>query len=183
MQSVITTKDMPPFSYNLVPISLDSIRLLSLMPNRDETAPLQCQLHEYSLQGPGNCKETHLYEALSYVWGSFDDPPQCIFINGHYLPVTANLHSALLHVRNHTFQRTLWVDAVCINQEDKKEKSLQIQFMTKVYSQADRVIVYLGDAADFSDQALELIRILAAEDESIDIPISEEDEESENNGQ
>lgn len=166
---------MPPFSYTLVPISLDSVRLLSLMPNRDEAAPLECQLHEYPLQGSG--KETHLYEALSYVWGSFDDPPQCIFINGHYLPITANLHSALLHTRNHTFQRTLWVDAICINQEDEQEKSLQIQMMAKIYSQADRVIVYLGEAADCSDQALELIRALA-EDESIDIPISEEDEQS-----
>ncbi|TGO59341.1 hypothetical protein BCON_0045g00020 [Botryotinia convoluta] len=57
---------MPPLSYaSLPPLDLSTIRLLSLMSNRDETAALQGQLHNYSLQESD--KETHLYEALSYV--------------------------------------------------------------------------------------------------------------------
>lgn len=48
-----------------------SIRLLRLMPHKDKKAPIQCQLFEYPLQELG--EGTHLYEALSYVWGSEDN--------------------------------------------------------------------------------------------------------------
>ncbi|TGO61751.1 hypothetical protein BOTNAR_0124g00020 [Botryotinia narcissicola] len=155
---------MPPFSYASLP-SLDSstIRLLSLMPSRNETAALQGQLHNYFLQDSD--KETHLYEALSYVWGGIDDPPHSIYINGNSLSITANLHVALLRLRNHTLERVMWVDALCINQQDDQEKGLQIQLMPRIYGQAAQVIVYFGEAADDSDMALESIRV-AADDEN-----------------
>ncbi|KAF7918004.1 uncharacterized protein EAE98_010032 [Botrytis deweyae] len=155
---------MPPFSYaSLPPLDLSTIRLLSLMPSRNETAALQGQLHNYSLQDSD--KETHLYEALSYVWGGFDDPPHCIYIDGGSLSITANLHAALLRLRNHTLERVIWVDALCINQQDDQEKGLQIQLMPRIYGQAAQVIVYFGEAADDSDMALESIRV-AADDEN-----------------
>ncbi|KAF7958399.1 hypothetical protein EAE96_001948 [Botrytis aclada] len=155
---------MSPFSYaSLAPLDSSTIRLLSLMPNRDETAALQGQLHNYSLQESD--KESHLYEALSYVWGGFDDPPYCIYINGDSLFITANLYAALLRLRNHTLERVIWVDALCINQQDDQEKGLQIQLMPRIYGQATLVIVYLGEAADDSDLALESIRV-AADDEN-----------------
>ncbi|KAF7943820.1 uncharacterized protein EAE97_005890 [Botrytis byssoidea] len=155
---------MPPFSYaSLPPLDSSTIRLLSLVPSRNETAALQGQLHNYSLQDSD--KETHLYEALSYVWGGIDDPPHSIYINGNSLSITANLHAALLRLRNHTLERVMWVDALCINQQDDQEKGLQIQLMPRIYGQAAQVIVYLGEAADDSDMALESIRV-AADDEN-----------------
>jgi hypothetical protein len=48
----------------------------------------------------------------------------------------------------------MWVDAVCIDQENDQEKEHQIQLMAKIYGQASRVIVWLGEAADDSDQAV-----------------------------
>jgi hypothetical protein len=65
----------------------------------------------------------------------------------------------LSHLRDRSFERIIWVDAVCINQENKQEKEQQIQFMAKIYAQATRVVVWLGVAADNSNQALEEIRI------------------------
>ncbi|KAH8722793.1 heterokaryon incompatibility protein-domain-containing protein [Phaeosphaeriaceae sp. PMI808] len=140
----------------------DRIRLLRLMPHEDETADIQCQLFEYSLQD--SCKKTHLYEALSYVWGDPDEK-QPIFIDEHRFDVTANLRAALSRLRNHSMERMLWVDAICIDQANNKEKENQIQSMAKIYGQANRVIVWLGEEADDSDQALEDIRV-AAEEES-----------------
>ncbi|TGO16027.1 hypothetical protein BTUL_0033g00650 [Botrytis tulipae] len=155
---------MPPFSHaSLPPLDSSTIRLLSLVPSRNETAALQGQLHNYSLQESD--KETHLYEALSYVWGGFDDPPHCIYINGDSLSITANLHVALLRLRNHNLERVIWVDALCINQQDDREKGLQIQLMPRIYGQAAQAIVYFGEAADDSDMALESIRV-AADDEN-----------------
>lgn len=39
----------------------------------------------------------------------------------------------------------LWVDALCINQADISERNNQVKLMKEVYSQAERVIVWLGD--------------------------------------
>lgn len=141
-----------PYYRSLLP---GSIRLLRLLPHEDKNAPIQCQLFDYSLQESG--KRMHLYEALSYVWGDSDNP-RSIYIGEHKLPVTRNLHAALSHLRNFSLERIIWVDAICIDQNNTKEKEQQIRFMAKIYSQASRVLVWLGEAADNSDQALEEIR-------------------------
>lgn len=143
--------------YQHSPLSLgpDSIRLLRLLPHEDKNARIQCQLFDYSLQGPG--ERMHLYDALSYVWGDSKNP-RSIYIGKYELPVTENLFAALLQLRNFSFERIIWVDAICINQKNVKEKEQQIQLMAKIYSQANRVLVWLGEAADNSDQALEEIR-------------------------
>jgi hypothetical protein len=161
---------MPQYSYSLPSLGPGSIRLLRLMPNEDEDAPIQCRLCNYPLQKSD--KGTHMYEALSYVWGG-SEKRQSVFINECDLPVTVNLHAALSRLRDHTFERIVWVDSICINQADEKEKERQIQLMAKIYGQANRVIVYLGEAADNSDLAFEDIRI-AAEDESTNLSHSEE---------
>jgi Heterokaryon incompatibility protein (HET) len=86
-------------------------------------------------------------------------------VNKQRLDVTKNLHVALLYLRDHFLERTLWVDAICINQNDKKERGQQIRLMANIYSRAARVLVWLGETAGASDIALEAIRV-AAEDES-----------------
>jgi hypothetical protein len=146
---------MSRYQYSPLLPGPNSIRLLRLLPHEDENAPIQCQLLDYFLQEPG--KRTHLYDALSYVWG---DPNnlRSIYIGKYQSPVTENLYAALLRLRDFSFERIIWVDAVCIDQENIKEKEDQIQLMAKIYSQATRVLVWLGEAAHNSDQALEEIR-------------------------
>jgi hypothetical protein len=165
---------MPQYTYSLPSLGSDSIRLLRLMPNEDKAAPIQCQLVNYPFLKSED--GTHIYESLSYVWGS-SDKPQSVFIGGCDLPVTTNLYNALLRLRDRFFERIIWADSICINQEDEQEKGRQVQLMAKIYSQADRVIVYLGEEADNSDQALEDLRI-AAEDEFADLSISERSQKS-----
>lgn len=149
----------------------NSIRLLCLMPSEDLTAPIECRLHIYPLEKSN--KATHIYQALSYVWGN-SETFQSVIIDEKPLLVTANLHAALLQLRDRTFERIIWVDAICINQKDEEEKSHQIGLMAKIFGLADRVIVYLGEAADDSDQALKIIR--GVEDELMDPSSSKENE-------
>ncbi|KAF5696935.1 het [Fusarium mundagurra] len=59
------------------------------------------------------------------------------------------------------------VHAICINQRDSNEKGKQVQSMAKIYAKASRVIVWLGEAAASSDQALEEIRIVAVKNPAI----------------
>jgi len=144
--------------YSSLPLGPDDIRLLRLMPHKNEKADIKCQLFKYSLQDSG--KRNHLYEALSYAWGG-SDKPLFISIKEHKLPVTVNLHTALSRLRDRSLTRIIWIDAVCINQDDPKEQGDQVKLMAKIYSKANRVIVWLGEMADNSDQALEEIRVAA----------------------
>ncbi|KAF2795658.1 HET-domain-containing protein, partial [Melanomma pulvis-pyrius CBS 109.77] len=161
-----------PDCYN-EPLLPGSIRLLRLLPNEDKGTPIRCELFHYALQQSN--KRTHLYDALSYVWGG-SDKPRSIFIRQHIptsgcdftsefdLPVTENLHAALLRLRDHYIERIIWIDAVCINQKDEREKEIQILLMAKIYAQASRVIVWLGEAADGSDQVLQAIRMAGGQE-------------------
>lgn len=141
-----------PYPYSS--LSPGSIRLLRLLPQGDENAPIQCKLFSYSQLDVG--KLNHLYEALSYVWGD-QDKTLPISIGNHRFDVTENLHAALLRLRNSSLERIIWVDAICINQENKNEKEKQIQLMAGIYRHAYSVVVWLGEEADNSDLALEAI--------------------------
>jgi hypothetical protein len=113
------------------------------------------ELIEYNLQA--SRRAPHAYEALSYVWGQSDEH-ESIQIGEDHLEVTPNLHAALLRLRDPGLTRVNWIDAICINQADNEEKSHQIQRMAQIYGVASRVLVWLGEAADDSDQAIEIIR-------------------------
>ena len=51
----------------------------------------------------------------------------------------------------------LWIDALCINQDNISERSAQVQLMDKIYQQASRVLIYLGEAESGSDNAMDSI--------------------------
>lgn len=125
------------------------------MPNNKETDRVECCLVDYSLSGT---QKSHQYEALSYVWGNPNDT-QSILVNGHYFQVTQSLYTALLHIRDDQLVRRLWVDAICINQNDDDEKTSQIPLMRDMYGYTYLVLVWLGDVADNSDEAFETIRL------------------------
>jgi hypothetical protein len=91
------------------------------------------------------------FVALSYVWGD-PDFTHCIMVNGHSFAVTANLYAALRHLRKvsstigfDAAEFPFWIDAICINQADVDEKSLQIPRMREIYSSASQVIAWLGE--------------------------------------
>lgn len=158
---------MSEYRYSLLPQNSNIIRLLRLLPSGGELENVQCELSEYTLRDSGAVN--HPYEALSYFWGDEKNPKYITVLDDQKgvgkLAVTENLHTALLHLRDYEIPRTIWVDAVCINQADKGEKGRQIQFMAAIYAKASRVIVWLGKAD--GDQALEEIRLAAENSMSI----------------
>ena len=85
------------------------------------------------------------YEALSYVWGPTTKTEHIDLVDSGQRPITDNLALALRRLRRLDEMRTLWIDAVCINQDDPSERSLQVQLMGMIYSSAARVLVWLGD--------------------------------------
>ncbi|OAA35896.1 HET domain protein [Beauveria brongniartii RCEF 3172] len=142
---ITTSPNVVPVStYQYSALSVDSIRLLRLQPHADQRAPIQCHLFEYRLSA--SVRGTHLYEALSYVWGS-TVRSELINTDDGDLYVTRNLYSALLGLRDGALPRILWVDSVCINQDDLEERSRQVQYMAEIYARASRVIVWLEHGA------------------------------------
>jgi hypothetical protein len=141
------------------------IRLVSVDPGAP-TDPLKCTLSQdcvpwgYPFQSPGG--QQTKYEALSYVWGdaSVTSP---ILLNSSPFEVTLNLKAAFEHLRLESTSRTFWIDAICINQADVKERTQQVQAMTMIYETAQRVIVWLGESRDGSDKAFEHLEKKALE--------------------
>ncbi|KAI0097183.1 heterokaryon incompatibility protein-domain-containing protein [Nemania sp. FL0031] len=148
--------DSPKNEFRYLPLrGPGTIRLLRLTPRQDTVARIECQLFDYPLVE--STHTVHLYEALSYVWGS-EDGCYSISVNGRDLSITENLHTALVELRDWHIERVLWIDAICINQKDDSEKEEQIKLMASIFSKASRVIVWLGPGVDGGDQALEDIR-------------------------
>jgi hypothetical protein len=94
---------------------------------------------------------------LSYVWGN-PIPASVIFVGEQRIDVTPNLYAALLRLRDPSFPRIIWIDAICIDQKNDEEKGHQIQIMADIYGKANRVLVWLGESVERSDVALEAIR-------------------------
>jgi Heterokaryon incompatibility protein (HET) len=84
------------------------------------------------------------YDALSYIWGS-PELKSRIQCNMTELQITESLRSALQHLRHHDNSRYLWVDAICIHQDDNKEKAAQVRNMMVIYRKAKVVVAWLGN--------------------------------------
>ncbi|KAJ0116387.1 hypothetical protein J7T55_007367 [Diaporthe amygdali] len=100
--------------------------------------------------------ESNAYDALSYTWGSTDKPHD-MHIGNYALPIGTNLRAALLKLRHTNSVRIIWVDAICINQDDVNERNHQVHIMKRIFSRAASVIVWLGPESPSYREAMELI--------------------------
>ncbi|KAG4430131.1 hypothetical protein IFR05_014387 [Cadophora sp. M221] len=123
--------------------SQKQIRILKLLPGPADS-PICCELSVTDLTSGDHVG----YEALSYCWG-ITSSSEAIQLSGQQFRVTSNLYAALKRLRHqHEKTRILWVDAICINQQDLKERAWQVQMMGNVYATAARVIVWLGEPTE-----------------------------------
>ncbi|TPX18497.1 uncharacterized protein E0L32_011610 [Thyridium curvatum] len=110
--------------------------------------------------------ETETYQSLSYVWGApFSGPglPPVINLGSGVLPIFPNLNKALRAIRSPTGTISVWIDAVCINQQDLEERVQQVTYMAKVYSKASTVRVWLGEDSEASVLGMEMLSFLAGD--------------------
>ncbi|KAH6674810.1 heterokaryon incompatibility protein-domain-containing protein [Halenospora varia] len=151
---------LPPFRHTRLNWASHEIRLIKILPprklrNADEE-PIECTIESVSLESKPQ------YIALSYAWGD-NTRDQPLVLNGKLTYITSSLQEALQQLRSSneidkkTEGRPVWVDAICINQEDDVEKSWQVQQMGRIFHDAYRVIVWLGPASDSSSMAMEIL--------------------------
>lgn len=141
----------PLFDYQC--LAQSHIRLLRF--NSDVSGNLQCTISTHPLLAAPP------YSALSYTWGTETPMNRLDILDsaGHrtHLPITPNIASALqsFYVQKSAGDLPyLWIDSICIDQSNTTEKSQQVSLMGSIYSTAVRVIIWLGQAENFSDLAM-----------------------------
>jgi Heterokaryon incompatibility protein (HET) len=134
----------------------DSIRVIRLQPaTSNDIEDLHCDLIDVRLS------EQPKFEAISYTWGD-SVFSQTLTLQGECIKITENLASALRGFRNRDTCRYLWADAVCINQSDVSEKSIQIALMSDIYGLAQRVLVWLGEDHGNAAAAVTYLDVIAS---------------------
>lgn len=167
-----TTSDLPQYQYASLPTK-NTIRLLKLIAVV-KNEPI------YSLAHFELYNEAPPFDALSYTW---DNPyPQFstewskfqamdkeypITCDGKALFVKSNLRHALNVLSQPQSgigfprQRYIWIDSICINQKDNTEKNAQVLVMADIYQLAKAVLVWIGGADEFSDDAFSALKQLS----------------------
>ena len=136
------------------PLKSGETRVLRIQPT-PKGQSISCELKTVQIPIPReNPVQLTTYDALSYCWGTMK-PDHQIFCNNLLFPVTANLYSALAALRSSTEVKQLWVDAVCIDQQNIDERNQQVGQMLSIYKGARSVVVWLGDTAENSSIAIE----------------------------
>ena len=120
------------------------IRLLRLQPsgNLGHYKPLSGNLKTIRLP-ESNDSISIRFEALSYFWGD-KAADRTLSLDNTPFSIKPNLEAALRVLSKGKVERLLWIDAICINQADLKERNEQVRIMSSIYQQATRVIVWIG---------------------------------------
>ncbi|KAK3207209.1 hypothetical protein GRF29_103g218942 [Pseudopithomyces chartarum] len=130
-------------------------RILTLYPALDFSATIRVSLRNISVAYATVSSSSYgEFEALSYAWGDKNPTATIEFPDGSHLPIRENLESFLRYRRQHDHPLDLWIDAICINQDDAQEKSSQVQVMGRIYAIANRLSIWLGPPEDDSPFAI-----------------------------
>ncbi|KAI6459079.1 hypothetical protein MCOR16_005093 [Pyricularia oryzae] len=134
----------------------DEIRLLALDPAKRRDTPLSA-----SLVHRRRSEAIEEYSAVSYVWGQEKSIRSLEISDGSdtsYLRITPTVDVLLRYLRKTKKLRYLWIDAICLNQEDEAEKAHQVPQMDRIYSGADQVRIWLGHESPMTTSVYSFFR-------------------------
>lgn len=112
------------------------------------------------------------YEALSYCWGEHRDKAT-LWPGDSSFSITWSFETALRSLRLEDHVRVLWIDQICINQNDLMERSSQVNIMMSIYAGARNVCVWLGEADDSTQDGMSILQSLSAPETSTSTPFWE----------
>jgi len=148
--------------YSPLEPSSNCIRLLRINKEEEsESNDIICELVEVGLD------DVPEYQAISYRWSQFEPgmtytSPRLI-INGRdssEFRVGENLYEALKQIRSPNRDAYLWADAICINQEDDRERGHQVKQMGDIYRSADEVLIQLGPSSEDIEYLFSLVSFI-----------------------
>jgi hypothetical protein len=123
--------------------------------------------HDSTIKANKASHSEAIFEAVSYAWGSNYPLSEVTVMHAHSpflqagtCSVGPNLFTMLKHLRRPDAVRTLWIDAICINQKDTLEKGEQIKKMRDIFMLAKRTVVWLGESKEDSTLALQALEMI-----------------------
>ena len=116
----------------------NSIRLLDILPGK-RSSRVEGMLRVVTLDSNPH------FVALSYTWGGSSAGHKICLDKSHELEVTDNLYNALKRLRARFSVQTVWIDQICIDQSNERERSQQVAFMGNIYRKATCVDIWLGE--------------------------------------
>ena len=135
------------FKHSPLSSAQNQIRLVEVLPD-SPACSIRCKVREVPLDQAD-------YFALFYEWGSSDHANlRLIELNAKSFHVTSNLHAFLATVRNKAVTKSFWIDAICIDQLNSMERSIEVKRMGKIFSVAREVWVWLGATLPDSPMAI-----------------------------
>lgn len=153
----INVASMEAYSYSALS-SERHIRIIILHPAQDFGDILRCDLEQLEIEE--SIQPGREYHAVSYCWGEPNFSSDLLCENA-LLKITPNVESLLRHLRKTHKVHRLWVDGICINQQDSEEKSRQLILMGQIFFCAARLHIWLGEELPSDLQAFTLLRKLS----------------------
>lgn len=136
----------------------DEMRILRLMPAVSDAKEIVCNLEVFPFEKPPD------FEALSWCWGDQRGGEELKIhenlggeVTVSSIQISPNLYDALVALRSPEKARLLWVDAVCINQNDTAERNEQVPQMDRIYGKSQETCIWLGRKDATSDGAINFI--------------------------
>ena len=168
-------------TYRYAPLEKDGdvhFRLMKVLDTDGQNIHLSIECFPLEVAPP--------FTALSYMWGD-TAKPHVVLVDGKELRITDSLFKFFQQTRLQHKAETeqaaiwtgwLWIDAVCINQDDKIERGQQVGHMRAIYEKAQNILIWLGTAQVETSLAFDLLRgITGAEDEELDFGRDEDEPE------
>lgn len=155
---------MAPENCNYGPLDIEGqFRLLHLHPRKDwqisdafQDVIITGHLELANLSDPNLASN----ETISYAWGDAAQG-EFILLDGGFVDVPRNTYHALRAINMQNESRTVWIDAICINQQDLDERTSQVAKMSAIYRNGQRNLLYLGEGGELTDRAMTNMRAIA----------------------
>jgi hypothetical protein len=129
-----TTPQLSPYKYQ--GLGEKHIRLLLVYP-RYRTGRVRCSMFQVPLT------RAPRFEAISYCWGKDAKREVKIEVNGRSVLVTPNAEEVLKIKSGYWLPKLVWIDGICINQDNMEEREVQVDLMGEIYQKAHLVSVIL----------------------------------------
>jgi len=129
------------------------IRLLRLLPSA-ENGRIRGELEALCLDYLFSKDTEVTFQAMSYCWGDPTPVDMIWLTDTAFLPINASAADILHSLEPSQY---VWIDSVCIDQNNNSEKSKQVAMMWHIYHHAQRVVAWLGGPEDNAHLAMEFL--------------------------
>ncbi|KAJ3468272.1 hypothetical protein MRS44_002337 [Fusarium solani] len=152
-QALEVPRDTPKLEYGHLPNST-SFRLLQILSDGGQDI-LRCRMFDADLAA----QDTPRYIALSYTWHEESLPNifRPVLINETYLNISLNLWNFLQNYRHTAGERIIWIDQICINQDDQDERVQQIGQMCAIYERASMDLFWIGEPDEHTEDVMDML--------------------------